>query len=205
MRTVVAGIGNIFLGDDAFGVELARRLASEELPAGVTVADYGIRGMHLAYDLLEIAPDTTILLDAVARGAEPGTVYVLEIGPEHVVDIAPAAVDAHGMAPDAVLALLDNLGGSAGRTMLVGCEPASTEEGIGLSPTVTAAVEKAVGVVLDLLTTTQEGSETDEGSSGSLGVLGVSDRSGHLGSTSVQGCGSLQADERAVSPNPPRR
>jgi len=205
MRTVVAGIGNIFLSDDAFGVELARRLASEELPAGVTVADYGIRGMHLAYDLLEIAPDTTILLDAVARGAEPGTVYVLEIGPEHVVDIAPAAVDAHGMAPDAVLALLDNLGGSAGRTMLVGCEPASTEEGIGLSPTVTAAVEKAVGVVLDLLTTTQEGSETDEGSSGSSGVLGVSDRSGHPGGTGVQGCGSLQADQRAVSSNPPRR
>lgn len=178
MRTVVAGIGNIFLSDDAFGVELARRLGSEQLPEGVTVTDYGIRGMHLAYDLLEIAPDTTILLDAVTRGDEPGTIYVLEIGSGHVADITPAAVDAHGMAPDAVLALLDNLGGSAGRTLLVGCEPANTEEGIGLSPAVAAAVEKAVGVVLDLLTY-KEGSETDARSTGSVDVLGVGNRSGH--------------------------
>ena len=194
MRTVVAGIGNIFLGDDAFGVELARRLGSEQLPEGVTVTDYGIRGMHLAYDLLEIAPDTTILLDAVSRGAEPGTVFVLEIGPEHVVDIEPTAVDAHGMAPDAVLGLLDNLGGNPGRTLLVGCEPANTEEGIGLSPTVSAAVENAVGVVLDLLTY-KEGSETDEGSRGSAGVLGVSGRSGHVGGTGVEGRSSLQANQ----------
>ncbi|MGH3924901.1 MAG: hydrogenase maturation protease, partial [Pseudonocardiaceae bacterium] len=131
-----------------------------------------------------------ILLDALSRGDEPGTVYVLEIGSEHVADIEPAAVDAHGMAPDAVLGLLDNLGGSAGRTLLVGCEPASTEERIGLSPTVTAAVEKAVGVVLDLLTN-QEGSGTDEGSRRSADVLGVGDRpSGHSG-PGVQGCGSL--------------
>jgi len=204
VRTFVAGIGNIFLSDDAFGVELARRLGSEQLPEGVTVADYGIRGMHLAYDLLEIAPDTTILLDALSRGDEPGTIYVLEIGAEHVVDIAPAAVDAHGMAPDAVLGLLDNLGGSAGRTLLVGCEPATTEEGIGLSPTVTAAVEKAVGVVLDLLTY-KEGSETDEGSRGSTDVLGISGRSGHSGSAGVEGRSSLQSDERAVISNPPRR
>lgn len=190
MRTVVAGIGNIFLGDDAFGVELARRLGTEQLPEGVTVADYGIRGMHLAYDLLEIAPDTTILLDAITRGDEPGTVYVLEIGPEHVADIAPAAVDAHGMAPDAVLGLLENLGGTPGRTLLVGCEPANTEEGIGLSATVTAAVEKAVGVVLDLLTN-QEGSGTDEGSSGSADVLGFGDRPSGHSSAGVQGRGSL--------------
>src|SRR5215831_19340326 len=164
MKTVVAGIGNIFLGDDAFGVELARRLGNEQLPEGVTVADYGIRGMHLAYDLLEMAPDTTILLDAVSRGGEPGTIYVLEIGSGDVPGIEPSAVDAHGMAPDAVLALLENLGGSAGRTLLVGCEPVSTEEGIGLSPVVTAAVEKAVGVVLDLLAHHKEGSETDAAS-----------------------------------------
>jgi hydrogenase maturation protease len=184
MRTVVAGIGNIFLTDDAFGVELARRLGTEELPEGVTVGDYGIRGMHLAYDLLDIAPDTTILLDAVARGDEPGTIYVLEIRSEDVGEIAPAAVDAHGMAPDAVLALLDNLGGSAGRTLLVGCEPASTEEGIGLTPTVAAAVENAVGVVLDLLTN-KEGSETDA----SADVLGIDGRLGSSGSECVQGRG----------------
>jgi len=108
--------------------------------------------MHLAYDLLEMAPATTILLDAVSRGGEPGTIYVLEIRDGDVPDLKPSTVDAHGMAPDAVLALLDNLGGNAGRTLLVGCEPASTEEGIGLSTTVAEAVDRAVGVVMDLLT-----------------------------------------------------
>ncbi|MGH3873159.1 MAG: hydrogenase maturation protease [Pseudonocardiaceae bacterium] len=190
MTTMVAGIGNIFLSDDAFGVELARRLSAETLPEGVRVADYGIRGMHLAYDLLEIAPDTTILLDAVARGGEPGTVYVLEIRPGDVPDIQPSAVDAHGMAPDAVLALLDNLGGSAGRTLLVGCEPANTEDGIGLSSTVAAAVDKAVGVVLDLLTD-KEGSEKDVRSAASADLLGVNDRPGNGGGTGVEGRGSL--------------
>jgi hydrogenase maturation protease len=149
--------------------------------------------MHLAYDLLDTAPDTTILLDAVSRGGEPGTIYVLEIGPEHVADLEPAAVDAHGMAPDAVLALLDNLGGSAGRTLLVGCEPANTEEGIGLSSTVTEAVERAVEVVLDLLTN-KEGSETDERPRGSAGVLGAGGHCGHHGGTGVQGCGSVQGN-----------
>jgi hydrogenase maturation protease len=184
MTTMVAGIGNIFLGDDAFGVELARRLIAEELPEGVRVADYGIRGMHLAYDLLDMAPDTTILLDAVSRGGEPGTIYVLEIRSGDVPDIEPSAVDAHGMAPDAVLALLENLGGSAGRTLLVGCEPASTEEVMGLSTTVEAAVDRAVGVVLDLLTD-KEGSETDVPSGASAAVLGVSDRPGHRSGASL--------------------
>jgi hydrogenase maturation protease len=178
VTTMVAGIGNIFLSDDAFGVELARRLSTETLPEGVRVVDYGIRGMHLAYDLLEMAPATTILLDAVSRGGEPGTIYVLEIGHGDVPGIEPSAVDAHGMTPDAVLALLENLGGNAGRTLLVGCEPASTEEGIGLSETVAAAVDKAIGVVMDLLTY-KEGSEGNVPSAASAGLLGVGDRPGH--------------------------
>jgi hydrogenase maturation protease len=177
MTTMVAGIGNIFLGDDAFGVELARRLTAETLPEGVRVIDYGIRGMHLAYDLMDMVPDTTILLDAVSRGGEPGTIYVLEIGHGDVPDIEPSAVDAHGMTPDAVLALLENLGGRAGRTLLVGCEPANTEEGIGLSTTVTAAVDRAVEVVLDLLTD-KEGSASDVHPAASTGILGISDRPG---------------------------
>ena len=177
MTTMVAGIGNIFLGDDAFGVELARRLTAETLPEGVRVIDYGIRGMHLAYDLMDMVPDTTILLDAVSRGGEPGTIYVLEIGHGDVPNIEPSAVDAHGMTPDAVLALLENLGGRAGLTLLVGCEPVSTEEGIGLSTTVTAAVDRAVGVVLDLLTD-KEGSASDVQSAASTGILGISDRPG---------------------------
>jgi hydrogenase maturation protease len=190
MTTMVAGIGNIFLGDDAFGVELARRLIAEELPDGVRVIDYGIRGMHLAYDLLDMAPDTTILLDTVSRGSEPGTIYVLEIGHGDVPGIEPSAVDAHGMTPDAVLALLENLGGRAGRTLLVGCEPVSTEEGIGLSTTVAAAVDRAVEVVLDLLTD-KEGSERDVRYAPSADILGVSDRPGHSSGTSVQGRRSL--------------
>ncbi|MGH3786126.1 MAG: hydrogenase maturation protease [Pseudonocardiaceae bacterium] len=193
MTTMVAGIGNIFLGDDAFGVELARRLTAETLPADVRVADYGIRGMHLAYDLLEMAPTTTILLDAISRGDEPGTIYVLEIGSGDVPGIEPSAVDAHGMTPDAVLALLENLGGSAGRTLLVGCEPANTEEGIGLSTTVAAAVDRAVGVVVDLLAV-KEGSERDVPSAASTDFLGVGDRPGHCSGAGVQGRGSLQAD-----------
>jgi hydrogenase maturation protease len=184
MTTMVAGIGNIFLGDDAFGVELARRLITETLPDGVRVADYGIRGMHLAYDLLDMAPDTTILLDAVSRGGEPGTIYVLEIRDGDVPGIEPSAVDAHGMAPDAVLALLENLGGSAGRTLLVGCEPASTEEVMGLSTTVAAAVDRAVEVVLDLLIE-KEGSDRDVPNGTSAAVLGISDRPGHRSGTGV--------------------
>lgn len=184
VTTIVAGIGNIFLSDDAFGVELARRLTAETLPAGVRVTDYGIRGMHLAYDLLEMAPDTTILLDAVSRGGEPGTVYVLEIGSGDVPGIEPSAVDAHGMTPDAVLALLETLGGSPGRTLLVGCEPVSIEDGMGLSSIVSAAVDKAVGVVLDLLTD-KEGSEGNVPSSAPADFLGVSDRPGHCSGTGV--------------------
>jgi hydrogenase maturation protease len=184
VTTMVAGIGNIFLGDDAFGCELARRLATEMLPEGVRVVDYGIRGMHLAYDLLEMAPATTILLDAVSRGGEPGTLYVLEIGQGDVPGIDPSAVDAHGMTPDAVLALLENLGGNVGRILLVGCEPASTEEGIGLSTTVAAAVDRAVGVVMDLLTD-KEGSETNVPSGASAGLLGISDRPGQCSGTGL--------------------
>jgi hydrogenase maturation protease len=175
--TMVAGLGNIFNSDDAFGVELARRLTKETLPAGVKVADYGNRFRDLAYDLREMAPDTTILLDAVSRDGEPGTLYVLEIGSGGVPGIEPSAVDGHGMTIDAVLALLESLGGSAGRTLLVGCQPASTEEGMGLSPTVAAALDEAVGVVMDLLTD-KEGSDRDVPSGASSAVLGISDRPG---------------------------
>jgi hydrogenase maturation protease len=175
--TLVAGLGNIFNSDDAFGVELAHRLTKETLPEGVKVTDYGVRFRDVAYDLREIAPDTTILLDAVSRGGEPGTLYVLEIGSGGVPGIEPSAVDGHGMTIDAVLALLERLGGSAGRTLLVGCQPASTEEGMGLSSTVAAALDQAVGVVMDLLTD-KEGSDRDVPSGASSAVLGISDRPG---------------------------
>lgn len=174
--TMVAGLGNIFNSDDAFGVELARRLTKEALPEGVKVADYGVRFRDLAYDLRDMAPDTTILLDAVSPRDKPGKVHVLEIS-SGVPGIEPSAVDGHGMTIDAVLALLENLGGSAGRTLLVGCEPVSTEEGMGLSPAVAAALDEALGVVMDLLTG-KEGSDKDVPSDPSPAVLGNSDRPG---------------------------
>ncbi|MGA8118158.1 MAG: hydrogenase maturation protease [Actinocatenispora sp.] len=148
-RTLVAGIGNIFLADDGFGVEVARRLAEVDLPDGAEVGDYGIRGMHLAYDLLA-GYDTTILVDAVARGEEPGTVTLLEIDPSQPA-VTGSSLDAHGMQPDAVLALLDTLGGTPGRVLLVGCEPAEVCDRIGLSAPVAAAVPHAVALVRDLL------------------------------------------------------
>ena len=147
MTIFVVGVGNIFLGDDAFGVEVARRLMSERLPPQARVADFGIRSLHLAYELLDGGYDLTVLIDAVSRGNAPGTVYLIE---PRFDEAAPAA-DAHTMNPDAVLAALRALGGVPGRVLLVGCEPASMEEGMGLSPQVAAAVDEAVELIHGLL------------------------------------------------------
>ncbi|MFJ1649533.1 hydrogenase maturation protease [Streptomyces sp. NPDC088258] len=147
---LVAGIGNLFLGDDGFGPEVVRGLAAgagEPLPAGVRIVDYGIRGMHLAYDLLD-GYDALVLVDAYPGGGPPGELTVLEIGPD---DLGTGEFDAHGMNPVAVLANLDHLGGSLPLTHLVGCTPAGVEEGIGLSEAVAAAVPRAVAAVRALL------------------------------------------------------
>lgn len=156
-RTLVAGVGNIFLGDDGFGVEVARRLAGAGLPDRVTVADYGISGMHLAYDLAD-GYDTAILIDAAPRGQQPGTITVLEIEPgqrarPETGGAAEASrlLDAHGMQPDVVLGMLGLLGAKAGRILVIGCEPASTGYQIGLSDAVSAAVDKAARIVMDLI------------------------------------------------------
>jgi hydrogenase maturation protease len=154
-RTLIACLGNIFLGDDGFGVAVARRLAGEDLPAGTRLTDYGIRGMHLAYDLAD-GWDTTILVDAAQHGGQPGTLYLIEPepgqSPAGAGDLAGAMLfDAHGMQPDVVLGLAGRLGPQAGRVLVVGCEPASTAEGIGLSEPVTAAVEEAAQLVLGLV------------------------------------------------------
>jgi hydrogenase maturation protease len=166
-RTLVACLGNIFLSDDGFGVEVARRLGRHQLPDGVRVTDYGIRGMHLAYDLAE-GFDSTILVDATQRGGEPGTVYLIEPDPatngtsphpDPDPDDGTAAMlarmsllNAHGMQPDLMLGLAGTLGAEAGRVLVVGCEPASLEEGIGLSAPVAAAVDDAVRMVTKLVT-----------------------------------------------------
>jgi hydrogenase maturation protease len=153
-RTLIACLGNIFLGDDGFGVEVARRLADEELPDGTQVTDSGIRGMHLAYDLAR-GWDTTILVDAADRGEAPGTVYVIEPAPGQPAGTGAGLaesmlLDAHGMQPDVMLGMAGMLGAEAGQVLMVGCQPATLAEGIGLSTPVAAAVDEAVRVVMEL-------------------------------------------------------
>lgn len=150
-RVLVAGIGNLFLGDDGFGVEVARRLRGADLPQEVRIADYGISGIHLAFDLLG-GYDTTILIDAAPRGETPGTVSVLEVTTAHRrgQQNAAALLDAHGMQPEAVLELLDMLGGDAGQVLVVCCEPFDTAERIGLSDPVSQAVDTAMNQVVEL-------------------------------------------------------
>lgn len=154
-RVLVAGVGNIFLGDDGFGVEAATRLAGHPLPDGAEVVDFGVRGVHLAYQLLE-GYDTLILVDATARGGQPGTVYLIEAAVPGSVETGTALVDGHRMGPDAVLALLGTLSAGTGgtpprRVLVVGCEPADLDERVGLSPPVAAAVDEAVALILRVL------------------------------------------------------
>ena len=151
---LVAGIGNVFLSDDAFGVEVAQRLTGRALPEGVRVEDFGIRGIHLAYELLD-GYDALVLIDAVPMGEQPGTLAVIE--PEagrgaRSADPDAPAVDAHTMSPDVVLATLNRLGGSVDRIFIVGCQPANLDEGMGLSPSVEAAVDAAADLCLEVLT-----------------------------------------------------
>jgi hydrogenase maturation protease len=138
---LIAGVGNLFRSDDGFGPEVVRRLTG--LPAPVRAVDYGIRGMHLAYDLLD-GYDALVVVDAVP-GTPPGTVTVQQVGPD---DLGTGAFDAHGMDPVAVLANLDRLGGTLPVTYVVGCRVLTVAEGIGLSAPVAAAVPDAVAAVL---------------------------------------------------------
>jgi hydrogenase maturation protease len=151
---LIAGIGNIFLGDDAFGVEVAQRLAKRALPPNVRVRDFGIRSYDLAYALME-PWDLVILVDAVPRGGKPGTVYLIEPDLKQLMEApADSALDPHSMDPVAVLQLAKNLGGETGRIMLVGCEPAAVEaeDGqTGLSKPVQAAVEEAIRLIEELI------------------------------------------------------
>jgi len=151
---LVAGIGNIFLGDDAFGVEVVRRLAGRELPQSVRVADFGIRGFDLAYALQD-GYETTILVDACPHGDAPGTLYVIEPDLKGLDDPdTPQAIEAHAMNPVSVLRMARAMNIEVNNVLLVGCEPASLggEEGqMGLSAPVEAAVDEAVKLVESLI------------------------------------------------------
>ena len=149
-RTLVAGVGNVFLRDDAFGVEVVRLLAGHPVPDGVEIRDFGIRGVHLVYDLLN-GCDLFVLVDAAARGEPPGTVTVLEVEVPEPDPLASPVIDAHSLAPDDIFALLASLGGRPGRSLVVACEPADVSAGIGLSEPVEAALPHAVRTVEEIL------------------------------------------------------
>ncbi len=153
-RVLVAGVGNIFLGDDGFGVEVVRRLAECKLPEGVEVKDFGIRGMDLAYALQDDY-DLVIFVDATPRGEKPGTVYLIE--PE-IEEDGEVALDTHGMDPVKVMKLSRVLGARPTRTLVVGCEPQVILSGedyddmlMELSEPVLVAVEEAARLVESLV------------------------------------------------------
>ena len=153
-RVLIAGIGNIFLGDDGFGVEVVRQLAGRELPEEVEVADFGIRGLDLAY-ALQKDYELVVFVDATPRGQEPGTVYLIE--PE-IEEDGEVSLDTHGMDPVKVIRLSRALGARPTRTLVVGCEPQVVVSGedyddmlMELSEPVRAAVEEAVKLVESLV------------------------------------------------------
>lgn len=155
-RILVAGIGNIFWGDDAFGVEVAQRLAQRDWPDGVLVVDFGIRGLDLAYALLENY-DALILIDATQRGGEPGSLYVVEPELDRVDALDPQRVqiETHAMVPDKSLRWAQVMGARFSYVRLVGCEPervGSEDDMImGLSDPVQAAVAEAARIVEQLV------------------------------------------------------
>jgi hydrogenase maturation protease len=165
---LVAGVGNVFLGDDGFGVEVVRRLharRSDAWPPDVRVIDYGIRGIDLYYALLE-GVDLAILVDATHRDGPPGTLYVIEPSTKNTNedckgDASPVMISPHDLDPAKVLQAVEAMGGEVGRIVLIGCEPESlgTEEGqegrMGLSEPVAAAVKEAVETIETMIESTQ--------------------------------------------------
>jgi hydrogenase maturation protease len=154
-RILVAGVGNVFFGDDGFGVEVVRRLRmGPALPSNVKVLDVGIRGIHLAYELMD-GCELLVLVDIAARGHRPGTVTVIEAdgptGEQGRLERGTPVLDAHGLAPAELLGALSTLEATPDRTLVVACEPVSLDPGIGLSGPVAGAVDTALGLIADIL------------------------------------------------------
>jgi len=148
---LVAGVGNVWLRDDGFGGEVARRLKQLELPAGVTVMDAGTGGLDLAYEVMR-GYDGLVILDVSKQGGEPGTLYVMEPDEESVQGGIEdgEVINPHGMDPQTVLRFVKSIGAWPGRVVVIACEPADVEEmGWGMSSDVEEAVDRAVGLVLD--------------------------------------------------------
>jgi hydrogenase maturation protease len=148
-RVLVAAVGNVWVGDESFGVEVLQRLADTVLPSWVQLADHGIGCGRLDCDMLG-GYDTTVLLDATPRGGPPGEICLIEADLDDETAALPALFDAHGIRPEGAISLLRVLGGDAGRVVVLGCEPVKTS-GIGLSTPVAAAVDRAVRIVTDLV------------------------------------------------------
>ena len=153
-RILVACVGNIFKGDDGFGVEVAASLARRPVPDGVRVVDYGIRSVHLVYELLD-GYDVLVLVDTVAQQeGPPGTLFVIEPDlPARSADhelLPEVMLDPHDLAPAGAMALVPTLGGHVDRIVVVGCQPLTLEDGIGLSSPVADAVERAADLVVDV-------------------------------------------------------
>ena len=148
---LIAAVGNLWLGDDGFAGEVAKRLRARELPSDVAVADFGSGGLDLAYEVLR-GYDALVLVDVTRQGGEPGTLYVMEVEPESIeggID-DNVQIDPHGMDPETVLRFVKATGAWPGKVVVVGCEPEQVEEvGIGLTPRVAAAVDDAVALVVE--------------------------------------------------------
>lgn len=163
-QILVAGIGNAWLGDDGFGGAVVKLLEERELPAGVTVADFGTGGLDLAYEVMR-GYDGLVLVDVSRQGGDPGTLYVMEPDEE---DIAAGIedgemLDPHGMDPQTVLRFVRAVGGWPGKVVVIACEPEQVEEmGIGLS----AGVSGAVAAAADLVASTVEELRADPAPAG---------------------------------------
>ncbi len=148
MRILVAGIGNIFLGDDGFGSEVVRHVPVQQDNSGVRVVDYGIAGMHLAYDLLDDW-DALVIVDAIPSRGSPGALHIFEA--DHESDSTTATLDCHSMDPAAVFASLRTLGGTPPYTVVIGCEAGNVDEDIGLTEAVGRAVPRAVDALAEVV------------------------------------------------------
>ena len=158
-KILIAGIGNIFNGDDGFGVEVIKKLEESALPDGVTVVDFGIRSFDLAFALVD-GYQVAILVDALQRNEPPGTLYLFEPNLEDAGQLMPVTLEGHGLHPAQVLKLANLYGTLPKKILIVGCEPAVTtfsDEGqIGLSPSVQANLPEAIGLIETLIPKLQQ-------------------------------------------------
>jgi hydrogenase maturation protease len=152
-QILVAGVGNAWLQDDAFGGEVARLLERDGVPSGVTVMDFGTSGLDLAYEVMR-GYDALILLDASRQGEEPGTLYVMTPSRDEFAAAIEdgESIDPHGMDPHTVLRFVNATGGWPGRVVVIGCEPGEVDEvGLGLTAPVEGAVQRALELVRETI------------------------------------------------------